>query len=61
MPSAKPHFACISPKPPNRSFVHCACGWHHMVFHRNALARASMAKSIALKHDRENVTSEVAS
>lgn len=35
---------------PYRTIVFCECGWMRSVFHRNALARASMANAAGKKH-----------
>ena len=37
-------------KAPYRTLVTCACGWQQMVFHRNALARNSIANGAGNAH-----------
>jgi hypothetical protein len=42
---------------PYRTYLECSCGWHRMVFHRNAMARVSLtnkARNDHLKSTGEN-------
>jgi hypothetical protein len=48
--TAQDHRVGLTPRKPYRIWVWCTCGWSHMVVHRNALARTSMARGVRNAH-----------